>query len=312
MTNMTVEEQIVETIKEFETIIIHRHMRPDPDAIGSQVGMKKIIEANFPEKSVYAVGKSVEDLEFLSEMDEINEEVYQGALVIVTDTANAPRISDERYKLGAKLIKIDHHPNDEPYGEIVYVDTTVSSTCELITRMANRMNLRLTNESARLLYAGIIGDTGRFLYPSTTSATLRIGAQLLAYDFDAGLLNRQLEQMPMKVARLSGYVLENLEVDEKGVGRVLLTKDIMERFEVVDFQTSHVVALPGVIDNVICWGVFVEQPDGKFRVRLRSKGPIINVVAKEHNGGGHPLASGANAKDLAECEVIYKKLQGLV
>jgi len=306
---MRTEEQIIEAIKDFDTIIIHRHMRPDPDAIGSQVGLKEILQHNFPQKKIFAVGKTVDDLGYLSEMDEIGDDVYAEALVIVTDTANTARVSDERYKTGQKLIKIDHHPNDEPYGDIVFVDTTASSTSELITFWAGQVGLELNKEAARLLYAGIVGDTGRFLYPSTTSKTMRVAADLLDYGFDASQLNRQITQIPLNIAKLSGFVYQNAELDENGAAKVILTKEIMEEFGADDSQSSSLVPLLGEVENILCWGIFVEQPDGKFRVRLRSKGPVINELAKRHDGGGHPLAAGANAKDLAECLVIYQELQ---
>ena len=111
---MRIENQILATIKAYETIIIHRHQRPDPDALGSQVGLAEIIRASFPDKFVYQVGGPIDGLDFLATMQPITDETYEGALVIVTDTANTPRISDDRYLLGDKLIKIDHHPNDEP------------------------------------------------------------------------------------------------------------------------------------------------------------------------------------------------------
>jgi len=78
------------------------------------------------------VGETYDSLLFLNEMDIIPDEYYKGALVIVCDTANQERISDQRYKLGEKLVKIDHHPNHDQYGDLLWVDTTSSSTSELI------------------------------------------------------------------------------------------------------------------------------------------------------------------------------------
>ncbi|MGC3772759.1 DHH family phosphoesterase, partial [Enterococcus faecalis] len=74
-------------------------------------------------------------------------------------------------------------------------------------------------------------------------------------------------------------------------------------------ETAAIVSMPGKIEDVLSWAIFVEQPEGYYRVRLRSKGPIINTIAKKHHGGGHPLASGANARDAAEIEVIYQEIQ---
>lgn len=111
-------------------------------------------------------------------MQEVSDETYQNALVIVTDRANTPRISDERFRLGKEIIKIDNHSNDEPYGDLVYVDTNASSCCEIICDFYQQLTdeLQMTKESVRLLYAGIVGDTGSFLYLATTAKTLRIAS----------------------------------------------------------------------------------------------------------------------------------------
>lgn len=311
---MKVQEEILATIKAFDRIIIHRHQRPDPDALGSQVGLAEILRASFPKKEIYQVGGPVEGLDYLALMQTIPDDLYKGALVIVTDTANAPRVSDQRYDQGAKLIKIDHHPNDEPYGELVWVNTKASSCSEMIVSFWQMFQneLTMTQEAARLLYAGIVGDTGRFLYPATTATTLRLVAELLDYGFDAPKINRQLDQVSRSVARLSGYVYENIEIDEIGAGKVILSQELQQRFGVVDSETSAVVSLPGKIDEVMAWAIFVEQPEGYYRVRMRSKGPVINEIAKRHHGGGHPLASGANAKDLEEVALIYQEIQAAI
>lgn len=302
-------DQILNEIKHYKTIIVHRHKRPDPDALGSQGGLVEILKASFPDKQILKAGGPVEGLQFLSEMDPVTAEDYKNSLVIVTDTANSPRISGEDYTLGEKLIKIDHHPNDEPYGDIVFVNTKASSCSEIIVDFYDyhKAELKLTDEGARLLYAGIVGDTGRFLYPATTSHTLRVAAELMTYNFSATDLNNELNVMSPSVALLSGYVLQNIEVNELGVGRVILTKECLAEFGVADSETAAVVSLPGSIEGVLLWGIFVEQPEGYFRCRLRSKGPVINEIAKRHHGGGHPLASGANAKDLAEVAEIMSE-----
>ncbi|MDZ5758275.1 MULTISPECIES: DHH family phosphoesterase [Carnobacterium] len=302
-------DQILNEIKHYKTIIVHRHKRPDPDALGSQGGLVEILKASFPDKQILKAGGPVEGLQFLSEMDPVTAEDYKNSLVIVTDTANSPRISGDDYTLGEKLIKIDHHPNDEPYGDIVFVNTKASSCSEIIVDFYDyhKAELKLTDEGARLLYAGIVGDTGRFLYPATTSHTLQVAAELMTYNFSATDLNNELNVMSPSVALLSGYVLQNIEVNELGVGRVILTKECLAEFGVADSETAAVVSLPGSIEGVLLWGIFVEQPEGYFRCRLRSKGPVINEIAKRHHGGGHPLASGANAKDLAEVAEIMSE-----
>lgn len=311
---MTISQEILKEIKHYDTIMIHRHQSPDPDALGSQGGLGEILKASFPKKSIYLVGGPVNDLDYLVTMDDVSDEMYQDALVIVTDTANAPRISGEQYYLGKKLIKIDHHPDDEPYGDLSWVNTQASSTSELIYDFyeENKEHLVMTDNAARLLYAGIIGDTGRFLYPGTTSHTLWVASQLLTYDFDAARLSRYMDEVDEKISRLSGYIYENMVSDENGAAMVLLTQDALKEFDVVDSETPAIIPLPGKIRGILSWAIFVEQSEGFFRVRLRSKGPVINGVAKRHHGGGHPLASGANAKDMDEVEEIFEEIKTIV
>ena len=309
---MTAFKTILAKIKAYDTIIIQRHMKPDPDALGSQVGLKEMITSNFPQKTVKVTGYNEPSLSWLAQMDDVSDKDYEGALVIVVDTANRPRIDDQRYLNGNFLIKIDHHPDEDHYGDLSYVDTKASSASEIITDFALQNQLKLSDQAARLLYAGILGDTGRFLYPATTSKTFIIASELLKYDFDFAALARQMDSFPYKMAKLQAYVFENLEIDKNGAARIILSQKILKKFNLTDAETSAIVSSPGKIDTVQVWAIFVEQADGHYRVRLRSKSTVINEVAKRHAGGGHPLASGANSYSLAENEDIYQELKNLL
>lgn len=309
---MIIFQQILDKIKEYDTIIIHRHMRPDPDALGSQIGLRDIIRHNFPKKKVLATGFDEPTLAWIAKMDQVTDQDYQGALVIVTDTANTPRIDDERYKKGGFLIKIDHHPNDEVYGDLSYVDTNASSASEIVTDFALSCDLLLSTSAARVLYNGIVGDTGRFLYPATTSKTLKIASKLREFDFDFSAMARQMDSFPFKIAKLQGFIFEQLKIDKNGAACVTLTQEDLKRFDVTDAETAAIVGVPGKIDIVESWAIFVEQSDGHYRVRLRSKSHIINEIAKRHNGGGHPLASGANSYSLEENQAIYQEIQEIL
>lgn len=305
-------QAIFEKIKEADRIIIHRHKRPDPDAIGSQLGLKKLLQLNFPEKTILATGFEEPTLSWLGQMDSVSDSDYPASLVIVTDTANTERIDDDRYANGDFLIKIDHHPNDEAYGDMLWVDTSSSSTSEMIALFARELDLIVDATIARLLYAGIVGDTGRFLYPSTATRTFEVASYLRQFDFDFSGLSRQMDSINYKLAKLMGYVYDSLEVDENGAARVVLTQETLKAYDVTDVEAASIVSAPGRIDTVQSWGIFVEQVDGSYRVRLRSKSAIINEIAKRHGGGGHPLASGANSYSLEENEAIYREIQQVV
>lgn len=300
---------ILDTIRNYKTIIIHRHQNPDPDALGSQLGLRELLRYHFPDKVILATGFNEPSLSWMGKSDDVADEAYQGALVIVTDTANQPRIDDDRYQQGDFLIKIDHHPNEDVYGDICYVDTSASSASEIITDFAVTTRLELPKEAARLLYAGIVGDTGRFLYPSTTAKTFRLAAELREFDLDFAAIARQMDSFPLKIARLQSYVLDNLIISENGAARVTLTQETLRHYQVTEAESSAIVGLPGKIDSVKAWAIFVQQADHQtYRVRLRSKDTIINTIAQKHDGGGHPFASGANSDSLAENDQIFQEL----
>lgn len=303
--------RIIENIKQYDTIIIHRHVRPDADAYGSQAGLKEMIKHSFPEKSVYAVGEVDPSLTFLAKMDQISEHDYHGALVIVCDTANTGRISDERYTLGDKLIKIDHHPNHDAYGDLLWVDTNASSTSEMIYELylnGKNEGFKLHTEAARLIYSGIVGDTGRFLFPSTTNKTFHYAADLVTYNFDRVELYNGLYRVSNNIARLRGYILQNYHITDFGMSTIKLTKDILEQFNVEPIESGNLVSVLGDIDGIQAWAIFVEEEE-LIRVRLRSKGPIVNKVAEKFNGGGHPLAAGASVSTWEEANSLIKELE---
>lgn len=306
-------EQILAAIQQFDTIIIHRHVRPDPDALGSQCGLGTMLQQSFPEKNIYMVGYNEPSLSYLRVMDDISDETYENALVIVCDTANQERVCDQRYTKGKMLIKIDHHPNEDPYGDIVWVDTTSSSTSELIYEFylyGKDKGLTLPKEGARLILAGIVGDTGRFLFPSTSGKTLRYASELVEMGVQFHDLYNEMYKTNERIARLNGYILQNFSMTEEGAAYIKLTKDVLEQFEVQSSEASGVVGALGNIDGLKAWVLFLEEDD-VIRVRLRSKGPVINKLAMKYEGGGHPMASGAKVNSWEEADRLFTDLREL-
>ncbi|WP_125545869.1 DHH family phosphoesterase [Levilactobacillus lindianensis] len=313
---MAIEAAILEQIKKFKTIIIHRHQRPDPDCIGAQLALRDILRASFPEKAIYAVGKHYPGLDWMGQADQdVSDDVYQDALVIVVDTANQPRVDDERWQTGAEVIKIDHHPNEDAFGDLQWVLDQASSTSEIIYDWfaVNQTDLVMPDDAARLLYAGIVGDTGRFMYPATSANTMAVAGKLMTYDFSATTVNQAEDEVSPAVAKLSAYVYQNLTILPSGAAYLKLSDEVVEPFGLgTGDSTSAVVPLPGKITTVVAWAIFVESKDHTYRIRLRSKGPSINGLAKAHGGGGHALASGASAKDQAEIDQVIHELDELV
>lgn len=306
-------EKILETIKQYDTIIIHRHVRPDPDAYGSQGGLAAILKASFPEKNIYAAGQEEPTLHFMRRLDEVADEVYEGALVIVCDTANQERIDDKRYTKGDMLIKIDHHPNEDPYGDLLWVDTTASSCSEMIYEFyldGKEKGLKINDEAARLLFGGIVGDTGRFLFPSTTDKTFAYAGELIHFNFSRTELFDRMYELEPNIIKLNGYILQNFEMQENGVAAVRLTKELLEEYHARPAEASLLVSTLGDVKGIKAWVFFIEESD-QIRVRLRSKGPVINVVARKFNGGGHPLAAGASIYSWDEVDNVLRELHAV-
>ena len=306
--------QIIDTIEKYEKIIIHRHVRPDPDAYGSQLGLKELIQANYPSKQVYAVGTHEDALTYLGVQDQIDCSFYTDALVIVTDTANTGRIDKLCADKGDLLMKIDHHPDVDPYGDVKWVNTSASSTSEMIYTLyeegSESYGWKMTDKAARLLFAGIVGDTGRFIFPSTTGKTFAVVSELIKYDFDRTELFAGMYEVKRELLHLKGYMYQNFTMDENGAAFVKIDKAILEKFGVTPSDTSQLVGALGDVKGICAWIIFIEEKD-QIRVRLRSKGPVINTLAAQHGGGGHPLAAGASVYTWEEADQVIEKLKQL-
>ncbi|MFW3632489.1 DHH family phosphoesterase [Staphylococcus caprae] len=302
---------IMHEVEQADTIIIHRHVRPDPDAYGSQLGLKYYLKVKYPDKNIYAVGNNEPSLDFIGTFDEISDDVYEDALVIVCDTANAPRVDDQRYHTGTKVLKIDHHPAVDQYGDINYVNTEASSTSEIIYDFITHFNdERIIDESvARVLYLGIVGDTGRFLFNNTTQHTMEVAGKLIAFPFDHNAeLNKMSEKDP-KLLPFQGYILQNFELDDEGYCQVKITRDILEKYQIQPNEASQFVNTIADIQGLKIWMFGVDEGE-EIRCRIRSKGTmIINDVANDFGGGGHPNASGVSVYSWEEFDRLADALR---
>ncbi|UXR77453.1 bifunctional oligoribonuclease/PAP phosphatase NrnA [Staphylococcus sp. IVB6227] len=304
-------EQIISKIESYETIIIHRHVRPDPDAFGSQFGLKRFLQAKYPEKQIFAVGEMEPSLAFMGTLDQVDDQTYKDALVIVCDTANAPRIDDDRFNKGQALIKIDHHPPVDQYAEINYVDTDASSTSEIIYQMIEAVDgLSQMNASiASALYLGIVGDTGRFLFNNTTPRTMAIASALLTYDIEHTALLNQLGEKDPHLMPFQGYVLQNFVLEDNGFCFVKITKNVLATYNVSASEASLFVNTIADLKGLKVW-VFAVDEGAEIRCRIRSKGIVINDVAADFGGGGHPNASGVSVDNWEAFEQLATALRG--
>ncbi|MBP5756454.1 MAG: bifunctional oligoribonuclease/PAP phosphatase NrnA [Spirochaetales bacterium] len=304
-------EAILEKIKSYDRIIIARHIRPDGDAIGSAHGLARIIKLSFPEKEVIVSDQDSSDfLAFLETEEEDPDSVdYKGALAIVVDTGNVERISNKHIQETRELIKIDHHIDNAPYGDISWVEEERSSTSEMITEFLYTFKdtLKYDKKVALLLYTGIITDCGNFKYECTSGDTLRYAAFLLDEGIDISTLHAHLELESFSYFKFQAHVYEKMQITENGVAYIYVDKEMQERFNLSKTQQSNSVDMMQNIRGSLIWIAFIDNPEGDIRVRLRSRFVPINTLAEKYNGGGHANAAGATVHSVQELKALVKE-----
>ena len=303
-------EKIFEAIKQFDTVIIHRHSKPDGDALGSQIGLREIIKENFPEKTVYAVGDGSARYGFMegSQMDDVADSVYQNALAIVLDTSAAALISDDRYKTAKQTARIDHHIFCEEICDIEVTDTSYESCCGLITEFAVESGLKLSRLAAKSLYTGMVTDSGRFRYDSTNANTFRLASFLMEAGFDTNEIYAQLYADDFSFIRLRAQFVLKIQFTENNVAYIYTTKEEAATYNADTFTISRaMVGTMGDIKGVNVWVNFTETEDGVL-AELRSNKYNINPIAVKYGGGGHAKASGATLKNREEAMQMLNDL----
>lgn len=310
--NKQIMEKILEKIKEYDRIMLFRHVRNDGDCVGATKGLKGIIKCTWPEKEVYLIDTDTAAyLEFMGPEDEpVADELYETALGIVLDTASENRISNKKYTLCKELIKIDHHIPLENYGDHIWVEEERSSCCEMIVAFyeAFRDQLKIDSETATHLYTGMVTDSGRFKYSGVSGDTMRAAGTLLDVGVDTDTLYARLYLEAYEYLKFKAQLYERMQITPNGVAYIYVDKAMQDEFNLTLEQASACVGTMDSIRGVICWMVFIDNNDekGSIRVRLRSRFATINEIAEKYHGGGHACASGATVYSLEEMQALLR------
>ena len=307
---MQVLQQIFDKIQEYDRIMLFRHVRNDGDCVGATKGLKAIISLTWPEKQVYLIDDEHADyLDFLGVDDApVADELYEGALGIVLDTGTDARISNKKYALCKELIKIDHHINVCPYGDIAWVEEHSSSCCEMIAKFyfAFKDQLKIDTEAATYLYTGMVTDSGRFRFRSVSGDTMRMAGMLLDLGIDTDVLYAHLYMQDLESFKFKSYVYKNMKMTEAGVAYLYVSRATMEKYGLTHEQAAAAVSLMDSIKGSLIWIIFIEH-ETEIRVRLRSRFVTVNQIAERYNGGGHDCASGATVYSRREANKLVKE-----
>ena len=303
-------ESVLELIKKHDRIIIHRHTSPDGDALGSQLGLKHILQENFPSKQVLVVGDAPKFYSFMdgSQMDDVPDEAFAGALSIILDTSAKHLISDERYTLAKETARIDHHIFCGQIAGTEVTDTSFESCCGMIAEFAMEQGLKLNPAAAKALFTGMVTDSGRFRYDATTSRTFRLASFLMEQSFDLTDIYRNLYADDLSQKQLKAHFISKIQLTDKNVAYIYTDLEEFRKLNVDTFTVSR-----GMVNNmadirgVDIWVNFTETEKGVL-CELRSSRYNINPIAVKYGGGGHAKASGAT---VANREIAMQMLRDL-
>ena len=306
--NSEIKQQILSKIKEYDRIIIGRHIRPDGDAVGSTNGLASILKETFPKKEIYVVNEDYSDYVGFLDDDKtvLSDEMYENSLFIAVDTANVERLSNTKYNLSKEIIKIDHHVDIAPFGNISWVEDERSSACEMIADFVMTVpELKMTKRAAECLFTGMVTDSGRFRFSSTTGDTMRIAGFLLDYKLDLETIYAHLYLDEFDYLKFQAFVFGEIKRTESGVAYIYVTKKMQEDWHLSNEDASNVISLLNSIKGSIIWIAFIENPfNDDIRVRLRSRFVTINKLAEKYSGGGHEMAAGATVHSEEEMNAL--------
>src|SRR6266705_3278690 len=312
MTNSKFEE-IGRILREHKCFAVLSHIRPDGDALGSQLALALSLQRLGKKVRVWNEDGMLEKYSFLPRGDLLTKPPHTAEDVdaaIALDTAIQNRLGTAFTAVrSAKIwINIDHHLSNPGYGDLVHVDPTAPATGQIIFDLIKSQGFPFSREIAENLYAAISTDTGSFQYPKTSARTFEIAAELVrAGGLDVGKISQELyENYPRRRLELLRELLRTMRFSahDRVASFSLSLKtatDLGVLPEDNEGLIDHLRAVRGVIVAVF----FEELAEGKVRVSMRSKDEAVDVCAicQKFGGGGHTLAAGARIRgSLAEVE----------
>lgn len=304
-------KNIYKEIKRHENIVIARHIGADPDALGSQFALKELILNTFPNKKVYAAGSRSSKFKVIGNTDIVKDDFnYENSLLIILDTPIKKRVDIENIELYKTSIKIDHHPFDEEFCNIEWIDDSYSSASEMIADLALNTKLVMNKKTAEFIILGIVSDSNRFLYENATTKTMRLVSDLIdEFKIEKKDIYEKVYMRDMKELKLQGYISMNMTITENNVGYVCITDDIIKEYNVDAASAGNMVNNFSYVSELLVWATFSEdKKQNQIRVSIRSRGPVINDIASIYNGGGHKYAAGIRIKNFDQVDEIIKHL----
>jgi phosphoesterase RecJ-like protein len=305
-------EQIGRALREHQRFAVFSHVRPDGDALGSQLALGLSLKKLGKDVRIWNEDGMLEKYSFLPQSNLLTkppDEPEDVDVIVALDTAIQNRLGNTLASVrSSKLcINIDHHPSNPGYGDIAYIDPKSPATGQILFELMTNQKLPFDPAIAENLYVAISTDTGSFQYPNTTARTFEIAAELVRAGVDVGRVSQlTYENYPRRRAELLRDLLGTMRFEANDrVASFSLSLATAKKLGVLPEDNEGLIDHLRAIHGIIVAVFFEELADGKVRVSMRSKNEKVNVCAicEKFGGGGHILAAGARVKGtLAEVE----------
>jgi phosphoesterase RecJ-like protein len=296
---------IPDALRSAERVLLLGHVRPDGDAIGSQLALAISLSALGKTTVAWNEDGCPENLLFLPESERIErppEKKLDFDVVVALDTATKQRLGTTLNSIGAVAcwINVDHHASNPSYGDLNYIDTTAPATGQIVYELIRHADFPFSPAMADALYVAISTDTGSFRYANTTTRTFQVAGELIAAGARNGELSRLLYyNYPKRRLLLLGELLEQARFGQDG-RLASLSLDLKQKahYGVHPEDIDGLIDSIRSVDSVVAALFFEELPDNRVRVSMRSKDERMDVnrICQVWGGGGHKLAAGARIR----------------
>ncbi|OFO44936.1 hypothetical protein HMPREF3045_06340 [Anaerococcus sp. HMSC075B03] len=289
-------ENLKKFIDEADTIAISAHINPDGDALGSALGLRKSLELYGKKSDVIKISEVDEYLKFLPQIDFYkNPSKKEYDLFIIVDCSEFDRIDKaiEICKKSKKVLVIDHHEGGSIKTDLNIIHSDSPASCELVYEIIKRLNLPIDKEIATLLYAGLVTDTGRFLYSNISELTFYTAADLYKIGADFEMIYKNLYQnKEISKLQFENHLLNKVEF-KKPYALVGISQKTCKDFGVQMGDSESVVNMLRDLKGIEVACLVKEYGENEFKISLRSKDYLdVSKIARDNGGGGHIRASG--------------------
>lgn len=304
-------KELLEKIKNYKNICIYRHIRPDGDAVFSQFALATFIKENFKDKHVEICGTAEYDL--LPYTNIPKDDFISKSLIIVVDAASRGRVDDLSYEKGEFIIKIDHHPETNPYADINIVDDASASTTQLLAKILYSKEFnkyKLSKTVCMYLYCGMLTDSNSFSTASTTPETLFYASKLTNDgNLDISALNNYLFDVKIDRFKMLSLFRNELQI-KRGVGYVIADDKTLKKLKMTVDDAKNAIDEFNHVKGLKIWVVFAyNEKTGLFDASVRSKSKYaINSLCIRFNGGGHKNACGVKNLNQTRIKALLKGL----